>query len=262
MEQMSAKILDKLRFEMKRALKESIKGRSELMEKLRTTEQAAIFAVLDQLQRDHGIAQFQIAFAVLKSLEIVHVGRIVSSGFSVTICTYKFVKCSSKFAADLEAALSGGCCDNKVEDIIEMISSRMEDFLLPLLEKVITGTQDIVSAVRSMDSFRIEDTVDKLPSIATNMVDVLMYEFRGEFFQLLTKMLISGCKKLPSLVEILRTTPLDEINTTVSEILSNDTVKILQLFYELYETLEGMSKTKLLSGSLETIFKWKRKQQY
>ncbi|KAJ3651316.1 hypothetical protein Zmor_017366 [Zophobas morio] len=255
MEQMSAKILDKLRFEMKRALKESIKGRSELMEKLRTTEQAAIFAVLDQLQRDHGIAQFQIAFAVLKSLEIVPVGRVVSSGFSVTICTYKFVKCSSKFAADLEAALRGGCCDNKVADIIEMISSKMVDFLLPLLEKVIAGTIDLVSAIRSMDNFRIEDIVDNLPTIAANMVDVLMYEFRGKFFQLVTKMLISGCKKLASLVEKLRTTPLDQINTTVSEILSNDTVKILQLFYELYETLEGMSKTKLLSGSLETIFK-------
>jgi preprotein translocase subunit SecA len=150
------------------SLKNSIRERPTLVEKLRTTDTSIVYAKVDEILKMNTILKVidKIIPKVLSPLKNKFgntIVTIVSLGSKEVFNLHELHRYNKKFASDLDDALKGGKCHNKVDEVIDEICTKLDDQMSTLFTHIF---RDCVDGVKDVGKGFIKSNGSKEDSYA------------------------------------------------------------------------------------------------
>ncbi|KAJ3651894.1 hypothetical protein Zmor_017898 [Zophobas morio] len=232
--------IQQIRESLKNSLKNSIRSNKNLITKLESTPYDIISNVLSNFIK--GNATFNMA----KNIGFKILGVMKNKAITALTTIFDIIKNSVDFgiyistcASYLEQNLEGGDCNNNLDGIIEKICSEVADHLCKLLKDVGKGYVQIVKMSYEWDKEELKkifnskeimktvaniDTWKEIGKILVEegafqpLINKIIEEIKNIFKQELKKSIRSN----KSLIERLKTTPVDQINDTVDAFIKGD----------------------------------------
>jgi preprotein translocase subunit SecA/tetratricopeptide (TPR) repeat protein len=150
------------------SLKNSIKERPTLLNKLRTTDTSIVNAKVDKFLEMNTILKYidkimPKLIGLLKNKLGNRTITILSLTSKEAINLHELYRYNKKFALDLDGALKGGKCHNNVDDVIGEICTKLDNQISSLLVRIF---QDCVDGVKDVGKGFIKSNGSKEDSYA------------------------------------------------------------------------------------------------
>jgi preprotein translocase subunit SecA len=146
------RLISKIVDQLITSLKNSIKGRTTLLEKLRTTDTSIVYAKVDEILEMNTILKYidkimpKVLGLLKKKLGNTAV-TILTLSTKEAINVEELHRYNKKFASDLDDALKGGKCDNNVDDVVDEICTKVDEqmstLLLQIFQDCVDGAKDV-----------------------------------------------------------------------------------------------------------------------